>query len=107
MLLLFFFNVYVECIFFFESRRLHTSGVLGTGVQTCALPIAGEQTIQDIILNDKSWYESNGITLNLNSTVTQINRRRKEVLTDDGKTARYDRLLLATAIVRASCNAKV
>ncbi|NYT58504.1 NAD(P)/FAD-dependent oxidoreductase [Alcaligenaceae bacterium] len=58
--------------------------------------LTGEQTIQDIILNDKSWYESNGITLHLNSTVTQINRRRKEVLTDDGKTARYDRLLLAT-----------
>src|SRR5690606_22957852 len=58
--------------------------------------LTGEQTIQDIILNDKSWYESNGITLHLNSTVTQINRRRKEVLTDDGKIARYDRLLLAT-----------
>ncbi|MCC2596354.1 nitrite reductase large subunit NirB [Pusillimonas sp. MFBS29] len=58
--------------------------------------LTGEQTIQDIILNDKSWYEANGITLHLNSTVTHINRRRKEVLTDDGKTARYDRLLLAT-----------
>ncbi|AEC21513.1 assimilatory nitrite reductase large subunit [Pusillimonas sp. T7-7] len=58
--------------------------------------LTGEQTIQDIILNDTSWYEANGITLHLNSTVTHINRARKEVLTDDGKTAQYDRLLLAT-----------
>src|SRR3546814_4056876 len=26
-------------MFFFSSRRRHTSGALGTGVQTCALPI--------------------------------------------------------------------
>src|SRR3546814_10872481 len=29
------------CFFcFFSSRRRHTSGALGTGVQTCALPIS-------------------------------------------------------------------
>src|SRR3546814_8437060 len=27
------------CLFFFSSRRRHTSGALVTGVQTCALPI--------------------------------------------------------------------
>src|SRR3546814_7136869 len=27
------------CMLFFSSRRRHTSGALGTGVQTCALPI--------------------------------------------------------------------
>ncbi|MGB6105090.1 MAG: nitrite reductase large subunit NirB [Pusillimonas sp.] len=58
--------------------------------------LTGEQTVQDIILNDKSWYEANGITLHLDSTVTQINRARKEVLASDGKVAPYDRLLLAT-----------
>lgn len=58
--------------------------------------LTGEQTIQDIILNDKSWYEENGITLHLNCTVTQINRARKEVIADDGTVAKYDRLLLAT-----------
>src|SRR5690606_25772627 len=54
--------------------------------------LTGEQTIQDIILNDQAWYAANGITLHLNSTVTHINRARKEVLTADGKTAQYDRL---------------
>ncbi|UYO93774.1 nitrite reductase large subunit NirB [Pollutimonas sp. M17] len=58
--------------------------------------LTGEQTLEDIILNDRSWYEEHGITLHMNSTVTRINRARKEVMTDDGKTARYDRLLLAT-----------
>src|SRR5690606_38275494 len=57
--------------------------------------LTGEQTLEDIILNDRSWYEEHGITLHMNSTVTRINRARKEVMTDDGKTARYDRLLLA------------
>lgn len=58
--------------------------------------LTGEQTLQDIILNDRGWYEEHGITLYTNSTVTQIHRARKEVASDDGKTARYDRLLLAT-----------
>src|SRR3546814_10024029 len=31
---------YVICFFFFSSRRRHTSCALGTGVQTCALPIS-------------------------------------------------------------------
>src|SRR3546814_5350060 len=31
----------VTVMFFFSSRRRHTSGALVTGVQTCALPISG------------------------------------------------------------------
>src|SRR3546814_9672952 len=31
----------VVCVFFFSSRRRHTSCALVTGVQTCALPICG------------------------------------------------------------------
>ncbi len=58
--------------------------------------LTGEQTIQDIILNDKNWYRENGITLHLNCTVTQINRARRVVIADDGTVAPYDRLLLAT-----------
>src|SRR3546814_8447620 len=30
---------YICCSFFFSSRRRHTRCALGTGVQTCALPI--------------------------------------------------------------------
>src|SRR5690606_29064076 len=58
--------------------------------------LTGEQTIRDIILNDESWYEQNGICLHLGSTVTAIHRARKEVVASDGTVAPYDRLLLAT-----------
>src|SRR3546814_7967525 len=34
--------------FFFSSRRRHTSCALVTGVQTCALPISGDETVPTI-----------------------------------------------------------
>lgn len=58
--------------------------------------LTGEQTIQDIILNDASWYESHGITLHLNRKITAINRGRRQVIAEDGMVIPYDRLLLAT-----------
>jgi nitrite reductase (NADH) large subunit len=58
--------------------------------------LAGEQGIQDIILNDLDWYQQNGITLHLNKKITRIDRRRKMVFAEDGTEAAYDRLLLAT-----------
>ncbi len=62
--------------------------------------LAGEMTIQDIILNDLQWYADNGITLHLGSTVTAIDREHRTV-TATGKggetiSAGYDRLLIAT-----------
>ena len=62
--------------------------------------LAGEMTIQDIILNDLQWYADNGITLHLGSTVTGIDRNTRSV-TATGKggetiSAGYDRLLIAT-----------
>jgi len=58
--------------------------------------LAGEKKLDDIILNDDAWYETNGITLHKGRTVTEINRRRRLVRTEDGMEASYDRLLLAT-----------
>ncbi|HRP98431.1 MAG TPA: nitrite reductase large subunit NirB, partial [Rhodocyclaceae bacterium] len=62
--------------------------------------LAGEMTINDIILNDHAWYADNGITLHLGSTVTDIDRHKREVVATgpDGEriVAPYDRLLLAT-----------
>ena len=62
--------------------------------------LAGEMTIQDIILNDLQWYADNGITLHLGSTVTGIDRNTRSV-TATGKggetiSVGYDRLLIAT-----------
>ncbi|MFC5476526.1 nitrite reductase large subunit NirB [Paraherbaspirillum soli] len=58
--------------------------------------LAGEQTIQDIMLNDVDWYAEHGITLHLNQTITRIDRAKRQVMTADGMLAEYDRLLLAT-----------
>ncbi len=58
--------------------------------------LAGEQSVQDIILNDLDWYQNHGITLHLGKKITQIDRARRQVIADDGTTVEYDRLLLAT-----------
>ncbi len=62
--------------------------------------LAGEQTLDEIILNPLAWYEENGITLHTGCTVTNVDRVKREVHAKglDGSTVvkGYDRLLLAT-----------
>ncbi|MEY2875505.1 MAG: nitrite reductase, partial [Pseudomonadota bacterium] len=62
--------------------------------------LAGEQTIDEIILNPLSWYAENGITLHLGTKVTDVNRARRTVtaVNAQGETieVEYDRLLIAT-----------
>jgi nitrite reductase (NADH) large subunit len=61
--------------------------------------LAGEQTLDEIILNPLDWYAEHGIQLHLGKKVTQIDRVRRKVVADDGTEAEYDRLLLATGSV--------
>ncbi len=58
--------------------------------------LAGEQTIDEIILNPLAWYAENGITLHTGRKVVEIDRVRRVVHADDGTAAAYDRLLIAT-----------
>jgi nitrite reductase (NADH) large subunit len=58
--------------------------------------LAGEQTVQDIMLNDIDWYQENGITLHLGKKIVKIDRVKRQVIAEDGTIADYDRLLLAT-----------
>ncbi len=58
--------------------------------------LAGEQTLEEIILNPLDWYEDKGIKLHLGKKVTKIDRVRRQVVAEDGTTADYDRLLIAT-----------
>jgi nitrite reductase (NADH) large subunit len=58
--------------------------------------LAGEQTIDEIILNPLSWYAENGITLHTGKKVVKVDRVRRVVIADDGTEAEYDRLLLST-----------
>src|SRR5437764_4248481 len=52
--------------------------------------LAGEQTLQEIMLNDRDWYAANGITLHLRKRVVAIDRAKRQVKADDGTVARYD-----------------
>ncbi|MFA5171048.1 MAG: nitrite reductase large subunit NirB [Sulfuriferula sp.] len=58
--------------------------------------LAGEQTIQDIMLNDVDWYSDNGITLHLNKKIVNIDRLKRTVTASDGMVVGYDRLIMAT-----------
>ncbi len=62
--------------------------------------LAGEQTLDEIVLNDWAWYQDNSITLHAGFKVTQVDRVRRTVtaIHTDGQLieAPYDRLILAT-----------
>jgi nitrite reductase [NAD(P)H] large subunit len=58
--------------------------------------LAGEQTVDDIILNPADWYAENNIHLHLGKPVVKIDRSSRYVEAGDGTRAEYDRLLLAT-----------
>ena len=62
--------------------------------------LAGEQTLEEIVLNDWSWYTDNGVTLHAGWTVTSVDRIKRVVHAQkaSGETmeAPYDRLIMAT-----------
>jgi len=58
--------------------------------------LAGEQTFEEIVLNDLDWYLDNNIKLLLNRKVVEIDRVKRRVIAEDGTEAEYDRLLIAT-----------
>jgi len=58
--------------------------------------LAGEKTVDDIMLNPRAWYDQHGIELLAGDPVVAIDRPRRVVRSASGKEVRYDRLLLAT-----------
>ncbi len=58
--------------------------------------LAGEQTLDEIVLNSWEWYKENGITLHAGKKVVDVDRVRRTVTTDDGMCVAYDRLLMCT-----------
>ena len=62
--------------------------------------LAGEQTLDDIVLNDWAWYKDHGITLHAGFQVTQVDRVRRKVTATNAQgesvQSGYDRLILAT-----------
>jgi nitrite reductase (NADH) large subunit len=58
--------------------------------------LAGEQTVEQIVLNSWEWYAENHITLHAGKKVTEVDRVKRIVRAEDGTEAEYDRLLLCT-----------
>lgn len=58
--------------------------------------LAGEMPFKDTLLNDRQWYEDNGITLHAGDPVEHLDRVGRQVKTTSGLSADYDVLLLAT-----------
>lgn len=58
--------------------------------------LAGEKTVDDIMLNPREWYARNGIELIAGDPVVAIDRVRRRVRSQSGREVGYDRLLLAT-----------
>ena len=58
--------------------------------------LAGEKTIDEIMLNDDQWYVDNGINLHKGKEVIKIDRVNRKVIAADGTEEIYDRLLIAT-----------
>ncbi len=60
--------------------------------------LCGDKNIEDIVINSRQWYEDNHITLHAGPTkaIVSIERGHRQVIAQDGTTASYDRLLIAT-----------
>ncbi|RKL67413.1 nitrite reductase large subunit [Salipaludibacillus neizhouensis] len=58
--------------------------------------LQGKTVLDEIIINDLSWYEENKITLLTGERVVTIDRTEKIIKTDKGNVVSYDELILAT-----------
>jgi nitrite reductase (NADH) large subunit len=58
--------------------------------------LAGEQTLDEIVLNDWAWYTDNHIRLHAGKKVVKVDRVKRIVYAEDGTEEEYDRLLVCT-----------
>jgi len=60
--------------------------------------LAGEKTLDEIMIFTRQWYQDHGIALNAGKDkfISKVDRIKKCVHTLDGETTEYDRLIIAT-----------
>ena len=58
--------------------------------------LAGDKTIDEIVINPQSWYDEHRIRLIAGNRATAIDRAGRNVALADGTVLRYDKLVLAT-----------
>ncbi len=61
--------------------------------------LSGEKTYEEIVIHGDAWYEQHGVNLLKGKKVTGIDRTAKTVTAEDGTTADYDKLIIATGSV--------
>jgi len=57
---------------------------------------SGKKKVADIFVHDREFYDRNGVTVTSGLLVTSLDAGRKTAAADDGKTYRFQKLLLAT-----------
>lgn len=58
--------------------------------------LAGDKSVDEIVINTREWYDENGITLIAGDAVKKIDRDARTVTSAAGVTVHYDKILLAT-----------
>ena len=58
--------------------------------------LAGDKTLDEIVINSRSWYAEHGIRLIAGNRAAAIDRTARQVVLADGTLIAYDKLLLAT-----------
>ncbi len=58
--------------------------------------LAGDKSVDEIVINSREWYAKNGITLITGDAVKTIDREARTVTSAAGVTVQYDKILLAT-----------
>lgn len=58
--------------------------------------LAGEKTTADLGLMEDDWYARHGISVFTGETVTSVDVKGRKLFTSTGRTAHYDRLVIAT-----------
>ncbi len=73
----------------------------GPAYSRVALPyyVAGEMTLEDLLIRQPADYEKNGVQLVEGATVTAIDAGAEQVVLADGRHVRYHRLLIGTGSV--------
>src|SRR3546814_9294644 len=88
-------------VFFVSSRRRHTRCALVTGVQTCALPILGQEVAIKVERGERMFAEGDRIMFLQNErgmgvkngsigTVESVTPARMAVALDDGRRVAFD-----------------
>jgi len=58
--------------------------------------LAGDKSVDDIVINSREWYDENGITLITGDAAQGIDRQARTVTSASGVTVPYDKILIAT-----------